>query len=363
MLTSLDLRGVLNYVEQFNKKNFLFILEESCLEEAWLSGFLLDVDKLIGVGVGCLVCLNSHDEAILEKVEELLLESSVAFDFFQEVGSSKAQWEAALTRGQILVTKGLIEDKTQVQKIFTKLIWIDESGFAQLADSQLNTQLLDRRAIFLDQSEPINLENQDERLMVAKDWCAQARIPRVHFLTTAEEHSLLEELFSAEGVGVMVYTNPYEEIRPLEKSEIVELLALMGPVISRQALLPRSYAEIENQIEDYLALVVDQHVLGCVAIHYHSCGENKEDQLAEIACLFIKPTHQNQGYAKKLVKAAEAQAISKGAHQLVALTKTAGKLFIELGYTLENQDLLPDMIKDRGAPDKEFYVKSIYIAE
>ncbi len=354
MLSSLDLRGVLNYVEQFNKQNFLFILESSCLEEAWLSGFLLDVDRLIGIGVGCLVCVNSSDQAVLKRVEKLLLESAVAFDFVEGSDFFKLKLEETLARAQIIVTNGLIEDKAQVQKIFKKLIWIDGSFSFDLPNKPL-----DKGAIFLDQYKHSDLAIQDAKLMEAKRWCQDAKIPRVHFLTTTHEQSLLEELFSAEGVGIMVYTNPYEEIRPLEKHEIVELLALMGPVISRQALLPRSYAEIENNIESYFALVVDQHVLGCVAIHYHNQDDNLEEQVAEIACLFVKPSHQNQGYARKLIRTAEHQAKLKGADVVVALTKTAGKLFAELDYKLESQELLPKGIENRGASDKEFYIKNL----
>ncbi len=351
MLSGLDLRGVLNYVEQFNKENFLFVLEEACLEEAWLSGFLLDVDRLIGIGVSCVVCLNSEDAAVVAKVKSVLLESSVAFEFLEEGELLRSDWELAIKRGQIIVKKGLIEDRCKVENLFKKLIWIDEACPFDSVD-----EVYGERAVSLEQSILSNKEEHQLRLMQAKRWCVEGRVPRVHFLTMAEDHSLLEELFSAQGVGMMVYANPYEEVRPLARSEIVELLALMGPVISRQALLPRSYTEIEERLEDYFALVVDQHVLGCVALHYY---EGAGVKVAEVACLFVKPSHQGQGYAKKLVLEAQRQAKLNGVNELIALTKTAGKLFFELGYVLESQSLLPGLIKGRGSLDKEFYLKRL----
>ena len=67
-------------------------------------------------------------------------------------------------------------------------------------------------------------------------------------------------------------------------------------------------------------LSVDENVVGCVALHpYGDC--------AEVACLYVKQSHEGLGYGVRLVAAAEEKARERGMVRVFALTNRASEFF------------------------------------
>ena len=95
----------------------------------------------------------------------------------------------------------------------------------------------------------------------AAEACEQG-IPRVHLLDQTHQGVLMDELFSNEGVGVMVHADDYLTVRPIEVEDIPELLAMIGRSMRDAHLVPRSYEEIESGLGDFLVLSVDDNVVG-----------------------------------------------------------------------------------------------------
>ena len=161
----------------------------------------------------------------------------------------------------------------------------------------------------------------------AAEICANG-IPRVHLLDEAHQGVLMDELFSNEGVGVMVYADDYLSIRPIGPDDISELLAMVGRSMRDAHLVPRSYEEIENSLEDFQVLTIDGNVVGCVALH---CSA--DPHCAEVACLYVKQNHGGLGYGYLLVEAAEKRARELGVPWVFALSTRAVDYFREnLGY-------------------------------
>lgn len=164
----------------------------------------------------------------------------------------------------------------------------------------------------------------------------QAGIPRVHVLDGRVQGVLAAELFSNEGVGTMVHTDAYEEIRTLREEDVPELLAMIGRSVRAAHLIPRSYEEIVKLSGDFLVLSVDDNVVGCIAVHPHAAS-------AEVACLYVKQSHEKQGYGEKLVQAAEDFARKRGLSRVFALTNRAAGFFTEtLGYKTVGVETLPE---------------------
>ncbi len=153
-------------------------------------------------------------------------------------------------------------------------------------------------------------------------------IPRVHLLDESRQGVLMDELFSNEGVGVMVYADDYLSIRPIAPDDISELLAMVGRSMRDAHLVPRSYEEIETSLQDFLVLTIDGNVVGCVALH-----PSDEPKCAEVACLYVKQSHGGQGYGHLLVEAAEKRAGELGIPWVFALSTRAVDYFTGmLGY-------------------------------
>src|SRR3984893_17040845 len=116
----------------------------------------------------------------------------------------------------------------------------------------------------------------------------QYGIPRVHLVNVNE--ALLAEIFSNGGIGTMIYSNEYEQIRRLYKKDVRAVVSLIQQSIRDEELVRRTRSEILADIEHYWVLEIDRHIVGCVAIYPYP-----EHKMAELACLYVSRSNENQG--------------------------------------------------------------------
>lgn len=162
-------------------------------------------------------------------------------------------------------------------------------------------------------------------------------VARAHLLDGEINEALLTEIFSNEGFGTMVYSNEYQQIRQILKKDVRAVLSLIRNSVNNEELVRRTRSEILQQSEDYWVLEVDRNPIACVALHVFP-----EEAAAEVACLYVRKSHENQGYGRKLMGFAENLARKKGVRKLFALsTQAFNYLQQKGGYTEVSADLLP----------------------
>jgi amino-acid N-acetyltransferase len=157
----------------------------------------------------------------------------------------------------------------------------------------------------------------------------ESGVPRAHFVDGRQEEALLGEVFSYEGVGTMVYADAYQEIRAAKRADIPGIMAMIRQAVDDEELVARSRQEVRENLGDYFVLEIDGNVVGVVAVHSYAA-----DKAAEVACLYIRKSHENLGYGRKLVQFAEKRAKELNAERLFALS-TQAYLFFEnkLGFS------------------------------
>ncbi|MEM1441733.1 MAG: amino-acid N-acetyltransferase [Verrucomicrobiota bacterium] len=168
-------------------------------------------------------------------------------------------------------------------------------------------------------------------------------VTRVHLIGSQNDDAILAELFSNEGVGVMVYSDAYQKIRPATREDVDEIHLLIHRAVEEEQLIDRSRSEIFSAIDDYIVLEIDRNVVGCVAVHQY-----EEEGKAELACLFVKRGHTDQGYGRLLIEAAVERSHELKASKLFALsTQAAG--FLERGGFSVTEDLseLPESRREK----------------
>jgi amino-acid N-acetyltransferase len=162
-------------------------------------------------------------------------------------------------------------------------------------------------------------------------------VPRVHLLNGNVNEALLAEIFSNGGVGTMVYSNEYEQIRRLYKKDIRAVMSLIQQSIRGEELVRRTRAEILAGIDDYWILEIDRHIVGCVAMYPYP-----EQKMAELACLYVSRSNENQELGRKLMSFVENLARHRGFSQLIALSTQA---FVYLqqkgGFVEAGPEILP----------------------
>jgi amino-acid N-acetyltransferase len=224
----------------------------------------------------------------------------------------------------------------------TKLIYITTQD-GLIREGQLVKQML------ASEVETLLNSNKDvfgpEMTSKAIHACAACRagIPRVHIINGRIDESLLTELFSNEGVGTLIYANEYQQIRRALKKDIRHILQLTKTSVRNEELVKRTRPTLEKQIGDYYILEIDKHPVGCVALHtYPEYGKG------ELACLYVRPSHENQGIGRKLIKFAEDRARELGLAEIITLSTQAFTYFQSKGgFTEGTPDDLPPSRRDK----------------
>ena len=165
-----------------------------------------------------------------------------------------------------------------------------------------------------------------------------AGIPRVHIINGRVDEGLLAEVFSNDGIGTLIYANEYQQIRPAKKKDIRAIQLLTKASVEAEELVKRSKAVIEKSLGDYFIFEIDKNPVACVALHVYP-----EQKKGELACLYVNPSHENQGIGRKLIQFVENKAREMGLGELLTLSTQAFTYFQSKGGFAEGtpDDLPP----------------------
>ncbi len=324
-----DVREVLQYIPQFRGKVFFVLIEAGLLPEPAVAETLLDLAVLDDLGVILVLGVLGGD---LKDLYDWTLECEImAARVSRPITDPLAVREALeiLGRGQSAIIDASATGPLDLPVVdFARGI-----GVAKIITLLEEAILIDgapAHAIRAADAEGLASRSDPAGaalLRAAAAACHQG-IPRVHVLNGRCQGVLVDELFSNEGVGTMVHADSYRVIRELREEDIPELLGMIGRSVRRTKLVARNYEDIQSRIEDYRVMAIDDNVVGCVALH-----EYREENCAEIACLYVKQAHEGRGYGIDLVKHAESLARERGISRVFALSNRAAEFFTgKLGY-------------------------------
>ena len=163
--------------------------------------------------------------------------------------------------------------------------------------------------------------------------------PRVHIVDGRVFDGLLNEVFSNEGVGSLVYGNDYQQIRKAIRRDARLLYNLTRNAVRREELIHRTQQAIEKNIDQFFVFEVDEAIIACVTLIFYP----DRPDTAEIASLYVLPFYHNRGIGKKMVEYACLQAKEKGAKRVIALsTQSSGFFSSVCGFEESTKEILPE---------------------
>ncbi len=165
---------------------------------------------------------------------------------------------------------------------------------------------------------------------------SRSGVGRVHLIGFDEDGTLLQELFSRDGVGTIITRESLEILRDARPDDISGLVALIGPMEESGALVRRSRELLEREITRFSVVEHDGLIVGCAALYPYG-----EDQ-AELACVAVHPNYRRWGYGEKLMKRIEMRARAVGIKRLFVLTTVTSHWFKERGFVEQSVDQLPE---------------------
>lgn len=406
-----DLRGILQYIPHFREKAFVISLDGAIVADENFPNILLDIAVLRSLNIRVVIVHGASaqirslaeqqgiqpsdlDGTGVTDAQTLNLAVTAASRITQEIleGLTTQDLRAACPNAIVAHPMGIIHG---VDHLFTGKVERVDSELLQALlqqgvipvipplgfDGEGRTYRVNSDAIALAVAEAIKAikiiyvtpyqglfkQGRLFRQILASDleqWLAQNRgdfqpatlskaihaaaackagIPRVHIIDGRLDEALLTEVFSNEGIGTLIYANEYQQIRRALKKDIPNILKLIRPAMETDELMRRTRASIEKSLGDFYLFEIDQNPVACVALHVYP-----EARKAEIACLCVKPSHENQGIGRKLVQYAENKARELGMEQLIALSTQSFMFFIsKAGFQEGTPDDLPPARRER----------------
>ena len=116
-----------------------------------------------------------------------------------------------------------------------------------------------------------------------------------------------------------------------------EIHRLISAYSGDGTLLPRNFAEICENVRDFIVLEHKGRIIGCGALHLYG------QHLAEIRSITVEPEFQHFGGGKKLVNALMDEA-KKHKVTCTCLFTRKPDFFAHLGFKLAQREDLPDKI-------------------
>ena len=401
-----DLRGILQYIPQFREKTFIIGVDGAIVPDENFANILLDVAVLRSLNIRVVLVhgasaqiktlADEHkirpsnlDGSGITDAETLQLALTAANRLTHEIleGLSANDLRAACSNAIIAHPMGIIQGTDhlftgKVERVDTELLQtllsqgiipvIPPLGFdgdgktyrvnsdsvaVAVADALKATKL-----IFITSQDGLRHNDQLIRQMLVAELqkllqqnsagfspemiskaqhaavACLAGVQRVHIINGRVDEGLLAEVFSNEGIGTLIYANEYQQIRPAKKKDVRAIQMLTKKAVESDELVKRTRAHIEKSLADYYIFEIDKNPVACVALHNYP-----EHGKGELACLYVNPSHENQGIGRKLIQFIENKARETGLNELITLSTQAFTYFQSKGGFIEGtpDDLPP----------------------
>ncbi len=220
----------------------------------------------------------------------------------------------------------------------------------QISVEQLETLL---------QQPPDGLEPRQHSKAAHAVKAIQAGVPRVHLVDGRVHDALLNEIFSNEGVGTLIYGNEYQQIRQATRRDTRLIYNLTRNAVRREELIYRTLQAVEKNIDNFFVYEIDENLIACVSLSFYP---DKPD-VAEVGSVYVLPFYHRRGIGRKMVEFACLEAKRRGARQVFALSTQAFTFFTAIaGFVESSKDALPEarrQLYDQSGRNPRVLVKEL----
>jgi len=216
-----------------------------------------------------------------------------------------------------------------------KLIYLVDGNGLQLDDGTMVHELnLHEAESFLDEKGEMT-EAIGKSLFSAIYACSNG-VPRCHLINRHVDGSLLMELFTRDGIGTLITSETYEDIRQATIDDVGGILELLAPLEQEGVLVRRERERLEMEIDHFTVVERDGTIIACAALYPF-----REDGCGELACLAVHQEYRKQGRGDDLLEYIERQAKGLGISRLFVLTTRTAHWFQERGFRAATLKELP----------------------
>ena len=155
-------------------------------------------------------------------------------------------------------------------------------------------------------------------------------------ISRAVDGALLRELFTRDGVGTMLSSAPFDQLRTAKFEDVGGIVELIAPLEERGILVKRPREKLETEIDHFVVMVRENTVVACGALYAYA-----DQGSAEIACIAVHPDYRGAAFGDTLLEELERRARAAGLGAVFVLTTQATQWFNERGFRAATLDDLP----------------------
>ncbi len=220
----------------------------------------------------------------------------------------------------------------------TKIIYLTPHGGLEINGEVRREISVDAlRTLINDKPEQLAEDSRSKAAHAVK--AIESGTPRVHIVDGRIFDGLINEIFSSEGVGSLVYGNDYQQIRKARRSDVRFIYSLTRHAVRREELIHRTQQAIEKNIDQFFVFEIDENIIACVTLYFYP----DMPELAEIGSLYVLPFYHHRGIGKKMVEYACLMAKERGATRVIALsTQSFGFFTAVCGFEEATKEILPE---------------------
>jgi amino-acid N-acetyltransferase len=165
-------------------------------------------------------------------------------------------------------------------------------------------------------------------------------VQRVHLVDARIEGSLLTELYTRDGVGILFSASHYDDLHAASIEHVNGILALIKPLEDKGVLIKRSREQLELELSNFVVSERDKKVIACAA-----CYPIADTTIGELACLVVDGEYRGQYQGDALLDYISQRALQQGLTMLLVLTTQTTDWFRERGFKEGSVDDLPSAKK------------------
>ena len=177
-------------------------------------------------------------------------------------------------------------------------------------------------------------------------------VKRAHLILPSQG-TLLKELYTRDGEGMLISRDVYEGIRQAQASDVRAVQDLISPLVQEGILVHRSRDQLEKDMPNCYVLMRDGEMLACAMLKRYG------DSHGEVSCLAVHPGYRREGRGETILAYLERRALVMGIKQLFVLSTRTMLWFEERGFVPSDPSLLPPTRAYNSSRGSKVYIKML----
>ena len=173
---------------------------------------------------------------------------------------------------------------------------------------------------------------------------SRRNVNRVHLVPRNIPGSIVTELVTRDGTGLMISRDLYEGVRQATAKDVPAILSLIKPLEARKILVTRPPSQVADEVDKFIVFERDGEVLACCQLEQYVDGRYEEpfQHAVEMCCVAVSESGKGQNIgASLLAYCMRVTYRDLNSQRLFVLTTRAQHWFMEKGFYEVEPEMLP----------------------